>query len=87
MLAFRNEPPHRHAMKRLLHWCDEASYVHWEQEGTDLPDSPAAYHRLAESGTLSKVHNPSLRQREGTRVGAVPPRKGNPIPPRAKKGR
>ena len=82
MRAFRNGNPHLAAMRKLLHWCDEASYVHFEQSSSALPDVTAAYQRLAESGTISKVLNPSVRQRSGSRVGATVPRQGPPLAPR-----
>ncbi len=65
MNAFRITPPHRDAMPKLRHWCDEAAYVHWNQESAELPDWGAAERRLAESGHLSKVNHPSARQQAG----------------------
>lgn len=82
MRAFRNGTPHLTAMRKLLHWCDEASYVHFEQSSSALPDATAAYQRLTESGTISKVLYPSIRQRSGARVGAAVPRQGAPLTPR-----
>jgi hypothetical protein len=82
MRAFRNGEPHLTAMRKLLHWCDEASFAHWEQESPDLPDPAAAYRELAERGTLSKVANPSPRQRAGGTVGNKPPGRAGPFPPR-----
>src|SRR5262249_31015517 len=42
MRGFRNAPPHLDAMRRLPRWCDEASYVHWEQRDTELPSIDVA---------------------------------------------
>jgi hypothetical protein len=81
MRAFRNGEPHLTAMRKLLHWCDEASFVHWEQDDQTVPDPAEAYRRLAEGGTLSKVANPSERQQAGRTVGSEPPRRAGPIPP------
>ena len=36
MNAFRITPPHRDAMPKLRHWCDEAAYVHWNQESAGV---------------------------------------------------
>src|SRR5574341_548939 len=37
MRAFRSSGAHMKAMPKLLDWCDEASYAHWEQESEELP--------------------------------------------------
>jgi hypothetical protein len=65
MSAYRITPPHRHAMPKLLEWCDEAALVHWNQESAELPDWKTAERRLAESGRLSKVNHPSIDQQAG----------------------
>ena len=80
MRAFRNGQPHLTAMRKLLHWCDEASFAHWEQDNTVLPDAAEAYRRLASDGRLSKVAYPSERHRAGQTIGTDPPRRGGPIP-------
>jgi hypothetical protein len=59
MRGFMTAGAHRAAMPRLLHWCDEASVVHWEQVGTALPTWPEADRRMRESGRPSKLHHPS----------------------------
>lgn len=65
MSTYRITPPHRHAMPKLLEWCDEAAVVHWNQESAQLPDWETAERRMAESGRLSKVNHPSADQRAG----------------------
>ncbi len=65
MSAYRITPPHRHAMPKLLEWCDEALVVHWNQESAELPDWKTAERRMAESGRLSKVNHPSVDQQAG----------------------
>lgn len=80
MRTFRNGDPHLTAMRRLLHWCDEASFVHWEQEGRHVPQPAEAYRRMAEAGTLSKVDHPSPRQQAGRTVGDLPPGRPGPLP-------
>jgi hypothetical protein len=52
---------HRHAMPRLLEWCDEAAVVHWNQD--ELPSWPASHRRLQREGRPSKVNHPSDAQR------------------------
>jgi hypothetical protein len=65
MSAYRITPPHRHAMPKLLEWCDEAAVVRWNQESAELPDWKTAERRMAESGRLSKVNHPSADQQAG----------------------
>lgn len=64
-LAYRNASPHRDAMPKLLHWCDEASMAYWETESDQLPSWDEAAKQMAERGHLSKVLNPSERQKAG----------------------
>jgi hypothetical protein len=59
MRAFRNAMPHQGVMARLLDWCDEASYVHWEQDSPSVPTMEVAFERMRDSGKLTKVHHPS----------------------------
>ena len=51
--------PHRAAMPHLLHWCDEASVVHWDQEDVSLPGWEVADRRMRAQGRISKVRFPS----------------------------
>ena len=78
--AFRNGEPHLTAMRKLLHWCDEASFTHWVQDRRDVPTPAEAYRRLAEAGSVSKVAHPSPRQQAGRTVGDAPPTRPGPIP-------
>jgi len=50
---------HGKAMRHLIHWCDEASVVRWEQPTTALPSWPEAHRRLQSEGRPSKVRFPS----------------------------
>jgi hypothetical protein len=59
MRAYRDTGAHRRAMPKLLHWCDEASVLHWQQDGPDLPEIPEAVRRMVAEGRLSKVMHPS----------------------------
>jgi Domain of unknown function (DUF3291) len=65
MAAFRGAPPHRDAMPRLAHWCDEASVAHWPIDAPGMPDWETAAGRLATGGRLSRVDHPSADQRAG----------------------
>jgi len=64
MAAFRAAPPHRDAMPRLAHWCDEAAVAHWQQDDEKTPDWPAAAQRLSAAGRILRVDHPSEDQRK-----------------------
>jgi hypothetical protein len=59
MKAFMHAKPHGPTMRRLLEWCDEASLVHWTQDGPDLPTWTEAHRRLVAEGRPSKVNHPT----------------------------
>jgi hypothetical protein len=59
MRAFVIAAPHGPVMRKLMHWCDEASVVHWEQPDATLPSWEEAHRRLEKEGRLSKVNFPS----------------------------
>jgi len=40
-------------------WCDEATFVDWEQDSTDLPDWKASYTRLIADGQVASLSQPS----------------------------
>jgi hypothetical protein len=82
MRAFRNSGWHLRAMPKLLRWCDEASYVHWEQPDGSAPVPEVAFERLGREGKVSKVHAPSARQQAGEKVGRVKPPPGQRLKPR-----
>lgn len=62
MHGFRQKGAHGLVMPRLLQWCDEAAYVHWSQDGVQLPDWCETHRRLVQEGKLSKVYHPSPAQ-------------------------
>lgn len=76
MKGFRNSAAHLKAMPRLSHWCDEASYVHWEQDGDAIPTAQAAFERLGSVGKLSKVRHPTAGHAAGRKTG-----NSAPLPP------
>lgn len=59
MRQFMTTGSHKKAMPHLLHWCDEASVAHWEQQEADLPSWAEADKRMRAGGRASKVSNPS----------------------------
>ena len=59
MRKFMLAQPHGAAMRKLLHWCDEAALVHWNQPDATLPNWTEAHRRMQTEGRPSKVNNPS----------------------------
>jgi hypothetical protein len=49
MQAFVDSQPHLGISARLDHFCDEATFVDWEQDSPDLPDWQMSWrHRVAD---------------------------------------
>ena len=68
---------HKKAMPKLMHWCDEASVVHWTQPEPTLPSWTEADRRMRSEGRISKVRHPSpehagLKYREPRQSRRVP---------------
>jgi hypothetical protein len=59
MRKFMTARPHGPAMRKLLHWCDEASVVNWTQTEAALPTWSEAHRRMQSEGRPSKVNHPS----------------------------
>jgi hypothetical protein len=59
MRRYMTAGAHKQAMPKLMHWCDEASVVHWQQDHDGLPSWAEADRRMREEGRASKVRNPS----------------------------
>ena len=57
MNAFVGCEPHLSTMGRLDDWCDEATFVDWEQPGADLPDWQDSYRRLVADGQAASLIN------------------------------
>jgi hypothetical protein len=62
MKGFRNSPAHRRAMQKLPFWCDEASYLHWEDDNDQLPVWDVVREKMIHEGKLTKVQKPSSNQ-------------------------
>lgn len=59
MRSFMSSGAHRHAMPKLLEWCDEASVLHWFQDSEQVPSWNEAHQRMQSQGRRSKVNHPS----------------------------
>lgn len=57
MNAFVGNEPHMHTMSRIDDWCDEATFVEWEQVGADLPGWQDGYGRLVAHGQGPSLTN------------------------------
>ena len=63
--AFVPASPHREAMQKLPHWCDEAAFADWEQDTADWPSWETARGKLAATGRLVDVLHPSKQHKAG----------------------
>jgi hypothetical protein len=63
MDGFVGAEPHLGTMNRIDDWCDEATFVDWEQPGADMPDWQEAHRRLVADGqTNSLTHGTQANQ-------------------------
>ena len=59
MQAFVNSEPHRSITGRLDRYCDEATFVDWEQDSPDLPDWRTSWRHLTADGQVAGLTHPS----------------------------
>jgi heme-degrading monooxygenase HmoA len=59
MVAYVSTDPHLTTMEHLDEWCDEATFVDWEQSSPDLPDWQTAFGRLVADGQPASLTHPS----------------------------
>jgi hypothetical protein len=81
MRSFRDSGVHGLTMRDLLNWCDEASFVHWEEPRPTLPPLDEAYQRLRQFGRVSKVLHPSPTHARGQTAGTARPQPGMRLRP------
>ena len=62
MRSFMRREPHLSTMGRIGDWCDEATFVDWEQSSADMPDWRAGYDRLIADGQGASLTHPSAAQ-------------------------
>jgi heme-degrading monooxygenase HmoA len=55
MSAFTQTAPHLATEARPDEWCDEATFVDWEQEAAELPDWATGYDRLVQDGQVAPL--------------------------------
>jgi hypothetical protein len=59
MRAFVGNQPHQSILTRLDHYCDEATFVDWDQDSPDLPDWQTSHRHLVADGRAAELTNPS----------------------------
>jgi quinol monooxygenase YgiN len=69
MRAFVDNQPHLSIMPRLDHYCDEATFVDWEQDSPDLPDWQTSHRHLVADGLAAELTHPS----DANQTRAFPP--------------
>jgi Antibiotic biosynthesis monooxygenase len=57
--AFMNTEPHLSTIGLADHLCDEASFVEWEQDSSELPDWQTSWRRLVADGRSATLTNAS----------------------------
>ena len=57
--GFVDSQPHLETMNRIDGWCDEATFVDWEQDSAELPDWQTGWRRLVDGGTAGMLSQPS----------------------------
>jgi hypothetical protein len=80
MRGFRGFGAHQIAMPKLANWCDEASVLHWNQPGNDVPEPEIILLRMQRDGRLLSVRYPSP-DHAARRIAADnrAPAKGSPL--------
>jgi hypothetical protein len=55
MIAFTQTQPHVDVAANLDTWCDEATFVDWEQAGSEFPDWKTGYEHLVAEGQVAPL--------------------------------
>jgi len=59
MHSYVRTEPHRTIQSHLDRYCDEATFVDWEQDSADLPDWPTNWRHLVADGQAAELSQPS----------------------------
>jgi hypothetical protein len=62
MIAFMTAEPHQGMMGSVDEWCNEATFVEWEQGTPRFREWQAAFDRLVEQGWATALSHPSPDQ-------------------------
>ena len=69
MQAFVGKQPHQAIQGRLDHYCDEATFVDWDQDSPGLPDWQTSWRHLVADGKVAQLTHPS----DANQTRAFPP--------------
>ena len=59
MQTYVGSDPHRSITRLLDHFCDEATFVDWEQASAELPDWQKNWQHLTADGQVAELSQPS----------------------------
>ena len=59
MRSFMRREPHLSTMGRIDEWCDEATFVNWDQADAQLPAWDLAHRRLCADGEVVRLPHES----------------------------
>jgi hypothetical protein len=59
MQAYADSEPHLGISGRLDHYCDEATFVDWDQDSADLPGWQTSRRHLTADGKAAELTHPS----------------------------
>ena len=74
--AFVTAEPHLGTMARIGTWCDEATFVDWEQDSPDLPGWQTSWRHLVADGKVATLTHPSAANQTRAFPPPVEPAKG-----------
>jgi quinol monooxygenase YgiN len=63
MRGYVTSQPHQGISERLDHYCDEATFVDWEQDSPALPDWQTSWRHLTADGQAAELSQPSAANR------------------------
>jgi hypothetical protein len=80
MRDFRGSGVHQTVLPKFAHWCDEGSVLHWNQPGSEIPNSEIVLRRMQAEGRPLRVRHPSPEHAAGKiAADGRPPGRGSPL--------
>jgi hypothetical protein len=59
MQSYVGSEPHKAIRSKIDHYCDEATFVDWDQDSPDLPDWQTNWRHLVANGLAAELSQPS----------------------------